>query len=400
MKTKRIAALTVVSLIFISLVLRPPIAAIGPLLHEISTKLSLSPAQAGLLTAIPVFCFGLGAFLSPFLMRRFGLNHSMFAVLLILLVSIVGRLWFGFEILLVGTVLVGLSIAVANVLLPTLVRTDFREKASLLTSVYTTLLAIAASFTAAIAVVWSDWLGGWQWALLLIAAPAALAILFWLPRLRAAEPHIQVAAHAAKDEARAVYRSPIAWAILGFFGFQSLGFYALLGWLPTMLIASGLNPALAGGYLGLATAIGIPSGFALAPVISRLKNLSWLIALASSITTTGFLLLGIAVANGAQQNQAILVVASILISVGQTATFPMSLSLIATRASSQAQTTVLSAFSQGWGYLISGFGTFAFGALAGAFNNWSIVAFAMVAVSAIQIAVGFYAGRDVHIGKR
>lgn len=397
MNSKRIGAFTVASLIFISLVLRPPIAAIGPLLHEISTKLSLSSAQAGLLTSIPVFCFGLGAFLSPWMMRRFGLNHSMLAVLAILLVSLIARLWFGFEFLVLGTVLVGLSIAVANVLLPTLVRADFRDRASLLTSVYTTLLAIAASFTAAIAVVWSEALGGWQFALLVIAIPAVLAIAFWSPRMTAAEPHIQVPGHAAKGEARAVYRSPIAWAILFFFGFQSLGFYALLGWLPTMLISSGLNPAAAGGYLGLATAIGIPSGFALAPLISKLKNLSWLIALASTVTTTGFLLLGLCVAGGADKNQLLLVVASVCISVGQTATFPMSLSLIATRAKSSAQTTVLSAFSQGWGYLISGVGTFVFGALAGALNNWSIVAFAMFAVSIAQIAIGFYAGRDARI---
>lgn len=395
--TKRVAVFSFLSLIFISLVLRPPIAAIGPLLHEINSKLHLDAAQSSLLTAVPVFCFGLGAFLSPWLMRRFGLNHSMFAMLIIIFIAVAGRVWFGFGPLLIATILVGLAIAVANVLLPTFVRTDFQSKASLVTSVYTTLLAIAASFTAAIAVVLSDAIGGWQWALVVMAIPAALAIVFWFPRLAATEPHIQVAAQAAKDETRAVYRSPIAWAILGFFGFQSLGFYVLLGWLPTMLIESGLDPVAAGGYLGLATAVGIPSGFALAPLIAKLKKLSWLIAIASTVTTTGFLLLGLAVAEGAANHQLLLVIASICISVGQTATFPMSLSLIATRASTQAQTTVLSAFSQGWGYLISGFGTFAFGAFAAAFDNWSSIAFAMVLVSLLQIAIGYYAGRDDHI---
>ncbi|MEN9749579.1 MAG: hypothetical protein RL149_657 [Actinomycetota bacterium] len=394
---KRLAVFSFLSLIFISLVLRPPIAAIGPLLHEINAKLNLDAAQSSLLTAVPVFCFGVGAFLSPWLMRRFGLNHSMFAMLIVIFIGIAARVWFGFGPLLIATVLVGLAIAVANVLLPTFVRTDFQSRASLVTSVYTTLLAIAASFTAAIAVVLSDVMGGWQWALVVIAVPAALAIVFWFPRLAASEPHIQIAAHAAKDETRAVYRSPIAWAILGFFGFQSLGFYVLLGWLPTMLIESGLDPAAAGGYLGLATAIGIPSGFALAPLIAKLKKLSWLIALASTVTTTGFLLLGISVSQGALTHQGLLVLAAICISVGQTATFPMSLSLIATRASSQAQTTVLSAFSQGWGYLISGFGTFAFGAIAASLNNWASIAFAMVIVSVLQIFIGYFAGRDDHI---
>ena len=393
----RLAVSSFLALIFISLILRPPIAQIGPLLQEITNDLGLSAAESSFLTAIPVFCFGLGAFLSPWMMRRFGLNHSMLAVLLILGVSVIARVWFGFSALLLGTVLVGLAIAVANVLLPTFVRNDFGERASFVTSIYTTLLAISASFTAAVAVLFSDTLGGWRNATLVVAVPAILAIIFWLPRLGAAEPHIQVASTTAKGESRAVYRSPLAWAILGFFGFQSLGFYALLGWLPSMLISSGMQPAIAGGFLGLATAIGIPSGFALAPFISKFKSLSWLAAIASSITTSGFAVLTFVLAVGATSNSVALVIACVLISVGQTATFPVSLSLIATRASTQAQTTVLSAFSQGWGYLISGFGTFAFGAMAAAFSNWTVVAATIAAISALQIAIGFYAGRNSKI---
>lgn len=394
---RRVAVSSFLALIFISLILRPPIAQIGPLLQEITASLSLTPAEASFLTAIPVFCFGLGAFLSPWMMRRFGLNHSMFAVLLILAISVAARVWFGFSALLLGTVLVGLAIAVANVLLPTFVRNDFGERASMVTSIYTTLLAISASFTAAVAVLFSDSLGGWQNATLVVLLPAAIAILFWIPRLRTAEPHVQVTAHAAKSETRAVYRSPLAWAILGFFGFQSLGFYALLGWLPSMLISTGMQPAAAGAYLGLATAIGIPSGFALAPLISKLKNLSWLAAGASAVTTSGFSVLAFMLATDSADNAGLLILASVLISVGQTATFPVSLSLVATRASTHAQTTVLSAFSQGWGYLISGFGTFAFGAMAAAFASWTVVAFTIAGISAAQIAIGFYAGRDSKI---
>ena len=394
---RRVAFSSFLALIFISLILRPPIAQIGPLLQEITASLSLTAAESSFLTAIPVFCFGLGAFLSPWMMRRFGLNHSMFAVLLILAVSVAARVWIGFSGLLLGTVLVGLAIAVANVLLPSFVRNDFGKRASMVTSIYTTLLAISASFTAAVAVLFSESLGGWQNATLVVLLPAGLAILFWIPRLRTAEPHVQVTAHAAKSETRAVYRSPLAWAILGFFGFQSLGFYALLGWMPSMLISTGMQPAVAGAYLGLATAIGIPSGFALAPLISKLKNLSWLAAGASAVTTSGFSVLAFMLATDSADNAGLLILASVLISVGQTATFPVSLSLIATRASTQAQTTALSAFSQGWGYLISGFGTFAFGAMAAAFSSWTVVAFTIAALSALQIAIGFYAGRDSKI---
>ncbi|MFM6963118.1 MAG: MFS transporter [Micrococcales bacterium] len=396
MNSKRHTTLAVLALVFISLVLRPPIAAVGPLLHSISGELQLNAASTSLLASVPVFCFGLGAFLSPWLMRRFGLNHVMFVTLIVMAVAIVSRVWFGYSILLLATVLVGLSIAVANVLLPTFVRSDFTDRASIFTSIYTTLLAIAASFSAAFAVQWADLLGDWRLAMLTPALPLFVAIALWWPRVREAEPHLPIAGHAAKAESRAVYRSPVAWAILLFFGIQSLGFYALLGWLPTMLISIGVDPASAGSFLGLATAIGIPSGFALAPLIARLKSLSTLAAIASLSTTAGFAFLAVIIGAHDPTNSAAIIFAGILISVGQTATFPMSLSLIATRASSRAQTTMLSAFAQGWGYLISGVATFAVGAI-GASVSWKAAVVVLVVLSAIQVAIGFYAGRNTHI---
>jgi CP family cyanate transporter-like MFS transporter len=392
--TKRLGLFAFLALICISLVLRPPLASIGPLLQEIALSLNLNASQQSLLTSIPVFCFGLGAFLSPWLMRRLGLNVTMLTVLNVLLIALVARVLFGFELLLIGTIFVGLAIAITNVLLPTLVRNDFKERASLMTSFYTTLLALSASLMAGFAVILSNGLGGWQWVLLLTATPALFAILFWLPRFRSGQSHIRVTAESAKSESRAVYRSPIAWAILGYFGLQSLGFYVVLGWLPTILIDAGLTPEAAGAFLGLATAIGIPSGLALAPVISKLRSLSWLAVLASALTAGGFALIAWLQTNDLVNNEFLLVTAAALIAFGQSANFPISLSLIATRASSQAQTTTLSAFSQGWGYLIAGVGTFAFGAIGSHMPNWSVVLFAIAALSVGQMVLAAYAGRN------
>ena len=158
--SKRTALFAFLALVFIALVLRPPLAAVGPLLQEITDSLKLDASQQSLLTSIPVFCFGIGAFLSPWLMRRFGLNTSMLMVLSLLLIALIARALFGFELLLLGTVFVGLAIAITNVLLPTLVRVDFAQRASLMTSVYTTILAISASAMAATAVPLSHSLGG------------------------------------------------------------------------------------------------------------------------------------------------------------------------------------------------------------------------------------------------
>lgn len=387
-RTKAFGLVGFIALFFIALVLRPPVASIGPLLHEIVTDLGLNAAETSLLASAPVLCFGLGAFASPALVRRFGVNRAMLLVLIALVISVTLRLFLDYPGLLLGTIAAGLSIAVANVLLPTIVRIEFPNRVALVTGAYTTLLAFSASFAASVAVPSSALVGGWKPALALWIAPALLAALFWAPKATGARTDVAQATDSAAEERSAVLRSPISWAIVGFFGLQSLGFYALLGWLPTLLIARGESPEAAGGYLGLATAIGIPAGLILSTVISRFKSLAWWAAGASALTLSGFLIL-----LSSFDTPALTGVACIMLGVGQASTFPMSLSIISTRASTKAQTTQLSAMAQGWGYLLAALGTFLVGYLAEITGFWSVSVIFLAVLTLIQVGVGFYSGR-------
>lgn len=395
--SKKIVVLTLIALFFITIILRPPIAQIGPLLHEITGDLKLGPTEVGLLASAPVFTFGAGAFLAPWLLRRFGLNHAILLMLAIILASIVLRSWFGYSILLIGTLVIGLAIAITNVLLPTFLRIDFPKQTVILTSGYTTMLAITASVAAAISVPASESLGGWEMSLLITAPPALLAVLFWYPRIREAEPHVRIPSHSAKADTKAVYGSLIAWSSLTFFGIQSMNFYVVLSWLPTMLISIGVDPGAAGGFLGLATAIGIPTAMLLAPIMNRLKSISWLALGFSALSITGFASLSLFLAAGNPNNTLWLVISCVLISIGQTATFPLSLTIISTRAHGQSKTTVLSAMSQGWGYLLSGLGVFAIGAFAVSTGSWSTGVMIIVFTGVLQAAAGFYGGRNRYI---
>src|ERR1700742_809305 len=105
--------------------LRLAVAAVSPVLGQIRHTTGLSAAGGGLLTGVPVFCFGLAAFAAPRLIRRF----SMGPLLSIALVVVVGgcalRLVPSVSLLFVGTVVLGIGIAVGNVLIPSLIKRDF-----------------------------------------------------------------------------------------------------------------------------------------------------------------------------------------------------------------------------------------------------------------------------------
>lgn len=390
MSTRKFGVTGFLAVVFIAIVLRPPVASMGPLLQEIQSNLGVGAELIGLLAAAPVLCFGLGAFASPWLVSKVGVNHAMLYVLMILAASSALRMIFGYPGLLIGTIGAGLSIAIANVLLPTVVRIQFPKRVALVTGAYTTLLAVSASLAASIAVPTSSLLGGWNPALAIWILPAVIAILLWLPQIRGQEAHVAQPAHAAAEERAAVMRSPISWAIVGFFGIQSLGFYALLGWMPSALTSIGVSPQDAGNYLGFASAIGIPSGLLISSLLGRFKSLSWWAA-----GTSGMTLIGNIVFTSVLQshNTGLLILGCVFIGLGMSATFPISLSLISSRASTSAQTTQLSAMSQGWGYLLAATGSFMVGFVANLLGSFALSFAIITTLTLIQAGIGFYAGR-------
>lgn len=379
---KRVSTFWVLGAIFLTaLVLRPPVAQIGPVLEVIQEALGLDSSQSAILAAIPVLCFGFGAFASPSLVRRFGVNRTMVYLLAILVITIAIRPYAGFLGLLIGTTLAGLAMAVANVLLPSVVRARFPKHVVVLTSGYTTLLAVSASFAAAFSYP-SALALGWQLSLAIWALPTVLALLLSFSLLSGDQ---SVSGSENEDHAgdtKLVLRSPMAWAIIALFGIQSLGFYALLAWLPSLAIDSGINPSDAGSLLSLMTIVGVPLGLLLSSNFGRFKSLSLVGTLISMVTLTGMCLLLLE----------LWIPAAIVIGIGQASSFPLSLSLISTRAANQRLTTMLSSLSQGIGYLIAAAGTFLFGWVATATGNWQLSVWGLIGLTAIQAVSAWFAG--------
>jgi MFS transporter, CP family, cyanate transporter len=389
MKAAKYSVWALLSLVFISLAIRPPVASIGPLVEELIRTEFLTLFQVSLMTSLPIVCFGLGAFLSPALVKRFTLNKAMMYVLIVLSVAMATRLIGGFPALMTSTIIIGLAIAIANVLIPTIVREQFPDRIELITGVYVTLLAISASFAAAIAVPSSDLLGGWRGALAVWIIPAALAIIFWVPlfRSKAVGKITSVSTHA--EERKAVVRSSLTWGIVFFFGLQSGGFYSILNWLPSLLIDRGMSAVDAGSLLGLTTFVGVPSGFLASLLFRKFKSLSLIAVGMTSLTLAGLLMIWL--------SPELLVLACVITGFGFAATFPLSLTLIGSRASTSTQTTQLSALAQGWGYLISAAGTFGFGFLREVTGTWDASLVLVSVLTFIQLFAGAVAGRDKRI---
>ncbi|MFM5952656.1 MAG: hypothetical protein ACKOOE_08745, partial [Micrococcales bacterium] len=88
--------IALVAILLVAVVLRPPVAQMGPILELIQKSLNLTATEIALLASTPVLCFGFGAFLTPSLVRRIGLDKTLIAVMGLLLLSILARPYLGF----------------------------------------------------------------------------------------------------------------------------------------------------------------------------------------------------------------------------------------------------------------------------------------------------------------
>ena len=167
--------------VLVALNLRPVIASVSPVLEAIRTDLTLSYATVSLLTTIPTLC--MDAFATVSVARRIGRDETILAsITLIALATGIRVAGNTVPVLFASTLIVGVGIAVAQTLLPSLVQEYFVDRTGLVTGLYTTALIAGAVLSAGLtAPLLTTVLGSWTDGLAVWAIPAAVGVLAWLP---------------------------------------------------------------------------------------------------------------------------------------------------------------------------------------------------------------------------
>jgi CP family cyanate transporter-like MFS transporter len=387
----RSGALVLLGLVLVAVNLRAAVTSLGPLLEEVRTGLHLSGAVAGVVTTLPAISFAAFGAITPWLSRRIAPARLLAGTMAVLAAGQAARaLTDSANVFVLTSVLALGGIAVANVLLPGLVKQYFPDRAGLVTGVYTMSLIAGASLAAATAVPIAHAAGTWRAGLGVWALLALVAILPWLPAtLRRTNTEARTAAAAARAGGAGARirpaRTRLGWAMAVYFGTQSLSGYAVMGWLAQLFRDSGYSPQAAGLLLAGVTAIAVPFALFMPAIAVRRANLRPLVLLLSGAMAVGYLGLAVAPYAGA-----VLWVA--VIAVGQGA-FPLVLAMIGMRARTAQGTVALSAFAQSTGYLIAGLGPLLVGILYEASGGWRLPIGFLLAALAVQTAAGLAVAR-------
>jgi CP family cyanate transporter-like MFS transporter len=286
-----------------------------------------------------------------------------------------------------GTVVAGGAIAIGNVLLPPLIKRDFPDRTGLMMGVYVMAVSGSAAVAAGVAVPLagvSTW--GWRGALAVWAVPVVVAALVWLPRLRG-----RTRPAAAPPAGASVLRDPLAWQLTVFFGLQSLSFYAVLAWLPSMYRDFGASPAAAGFLLSLSGLVQIPVALVVPGLAGRARHQVWYAAGATALIGLG--LLGVLLAPMAAPALWVM-----LIGAGQGACFALGLNLFVLRTRTVTDTARVSAMAQSIGYTICAIGPLLVGVLHEATRTWTAPLLVLLALTVPQLVSGALAGRRRLVG--
>ena len=382
--------LVVLALLAAAVNLRPAVTGLGPLLQEVRDDLGMSGTVAGLLTSMPAVCFGLFGAAAPRLARRFGPGAVVFAGTVALTTGLLLRPFApGTVTFLAASALALAGIAVANVLMPVVVKRYFPDRVGTMTGLYSMAISVGTATAAAVTVPLDHALGGsWRQGLGVWALPAALATVPWLALVRD-RSGVRTVQPPPGTAAVRITRSRTAWALACFFGLQSTGAYITMGWMPQIFRDAGVSAGEAGLLLAVTMAVSVPLSFVLPALAGRLRSQGGPAVAVAAFGLAGYAGLWLAPA-------ALPLLWAVLLGMANCA-FPLALTMIGMRSRSGPGVVRLSAFAQCTGYLLSVPGPILVGALYQYTGGWGAPIALAAALLVPQTVAGVLAGRDRHV---
>ena len=375
----------VLGIVLIGTILRSPFTSLPTILGDIAQGLGVEVSSLGILTSLPLLMFALFSAFASRLAQKIGLEHLFTYCLLLLTVGSVIRI-FNLPLLYLGTLIIGASIAIFNVLLPSMIQANQPQKISLLTTLYITAMGISTAIASYLSVPITQ-ASSWKGLILVLSFLCLVTLLVWLPNHRH-NHHLE--SQKEKQVKENILKSKDVWAIIIFGGLQSLLFYTSMTWLPTMAVSAGIANSDAALLASIFSLISIPFSMTVPSLTTRLSDGHRRIMLAT-ISIAG--MMGIAMLLYPANNFLYWLVVHLLIGTACSALFPYLMVCFSLKTSSPEKTAQLSGLAQTGGYILAAFGPALFGYSFELFQSWIPAVLALLVVDIIMTVSLFMVDR-------
>lgn len=384
--------LVLCAMILLATNMRAPIVALGSIAPVVQEALNISEIQIGWLGAVPMLTFAIGALIAPAIGKRFGLENTLIVMITLLTIGMIIRTviptWSGF---LMGTLLLTLAIGFANTLAAPVIKQRTPKQIPLITGLWSLTMTVTAGIASGVVLPLSEYVG-WQWALGGWSLFGIFAIIIWVfLRLRlGSSSQPAVAVPIANTSELSMWRTPFAWQIAIFMGLQSLLFYTVASFLPSIWLSKGLS-AVTAGQMGSVFQFMAPiSILSLTWLINRGRPIQALAVFAAILNVVGVLGLSYLSTDLAW-------LWSALMGIGCSVIFTLSMMLFSLRTYTTNQSSELSGMAQAVGYFIAFFGPLGTGWLHESTGSWDLPLLIMLVLMIANVVIAWMVSRPVMV---
>ena len=290
--------LLLTAFIALALTLRSPITAIAPVINELRAAFTMSSLVAGLLTSIPVFCYGAMTPLASQIIARTSVETSIFVTLAGSVLGMTLRSSGGIELALLGTVILGMALTIGNIVSLLVIARDFSSRARLVTGIYTAAINVGTMLTSGLTAPLAS-VFGWRMALagavVLVVPTMALWLVVQLRRKQSVlsdkgptvrpdrtDPHARPA-----PGGKPVWRRSHVWMLMVALAAHLFIYYGLTAWLPAYLMSAvAMTPSSAGLVASLFQILALLGSFGIPALAGRFGAPRLLVGMAVCWTVT------------------------------------------------------------------------------------------------------------------
>jgi MFS transporter, CP family, cyanate transporter len=370
--------------------LRLVFASLSVRLPELTRDIGLTRYATSALVTLPVLCLGLCAPFAARIGKRWGIERTLFGALTLLVCATVLRASGSGVALFAFSILAAAAIAIANVLLPSLVKRDFADRTALLTGLYVTAISGGAAIAAGTTVPLEHALdASWHTGLAIWALPPLCILLLWLPLLARCGT---MGASGSVRMAR-LLRNRLAWQVAIFMGLQSALAFTALSWLAPLLRERGLSAVTAGLVVSALTLVQLATSLTTPALATRSRDqrpLAVLLAVGGVGGMLGLLLAPLST----------VWFWALLQGLAQGGLFSLALTLVVLRAPDSDIAAQLSGMAQSIGYIPAACAPLAVGLIRAATGSFAAVGWLLALIGLGLVWSGLGAGRPAFVQRR
>ncbi len=381
--------LVFLGIVFVSFNLRAPITSVGPVIDLIQIKYNLNSSMAGFITTLPLLAF---AIISPFVAKlnhKFGHGLTMFFGLLLIILGELIRSYTDIYGLFIGTAFIGIGIAIGNVLIPSVIKHKFKKNVGNVLSIYITSMCIFAALGSGLSIPMTE-IWGWNTSLAIWTILTVFTLLIWLPQLKKSGEYnnsddLKIE---EKMKSKSIWKSPLAWWVTLYMGTQSLLFYTLIAWIPSILLYKDFDAHFAGMMLLLFQLISLPATLLVPAIADKIRHQKLIATIITLIYLVGMVIFLFAISKSS------VIISMIFLGLGMGGTISLAIGFISLRTPHAKKAAELSGMSQSAGYLLAAIGPILIGFIYDLSKSWTIPILMLILLIILLIFFGLKAGRD------